>query len=60
MKAKDFDNKLFNIAADLVVNQLIAPWKLPDSVITLETFQKLKLPRNKSVEWYYDNLRKML
>ena len=58
MKAKDFDNKLFNIAADLVVNQLIAPWKLPDSAITLETFPKLKLPRNKSVEWYYDNLKK--
>ena len=58
MKAKDYGNKLFNIAADLVVNQLIKPWKLPDSAITLETFPKLKLPRNKSVEWYYENLKK--
>ena len=58
MKAKDYDNKLFNIAADLVVNQLIKPWKLPDSAITLESFPKLKLPRDKSVEWYYENLKK--
>ena len=58
IKAKEYDNKIFNIAADIVVNQLIAPWKLPDSAITLETFPKLKLPRNKSVEWYYENLIK--
>ena len=58
MKTKDYDNKLFNIAADLVVNQLIAPWKLPDSAVTLETFPELKLPRDKSVEWYYENLKK--
>jgi len=58
IKAKEYDNKIFNIAADIVVNQLIAPWKLPDSAITLETFPNLKLPRNKSVEWYYENLLK--
>ena len=57
MKAKDYDNKLFNIAADIVVNQLIAPWKLPDSAVTLETFPELKLPPNKSVEWYYEHLK---
>ena len=58
MKTKDYDNKLFNIAADLVVNQLISPWKLPDSAVTLETFPELKLPPDKSVEWYYENLKK--
>jgi len=58
MKTKDYDNRLFNIAADLVVNQLISPWKLPDSAVTLETFRELKLPPDKSVEWYYENLKK--
>ena len=58
MKTKTYDNKLFNIAADIVVNQLIAPWKLPDSAVTLETFPELKLPKDKSVEWYYENLKK--
>jgi len=58
MKTKDYDNKLFNIAADIVVNQLISPWKLPDSAVTLETFPELKLPPDKSVEWYYEKLKK--
>jgi len=58
MKTKDYDNRLFNIAADIVVNQLISPWKLPDSAVTLETFRELKLPPDKSVEWYYENLKK--
>ena len=58
MKTKDYENRLFNIAADLVVNQLISPWKLPDSAVTLETFRELKLPPDKSVEWYYENLKK--
>ena len=58
MKTKSYDNQLFNIAADIVVNQLIAPWKLPDSAVTLETFPELKLPKDKSVEWYYENLKK--
>lgn len=56
MKVKDYDNKLFNIAADLVVNQLIAPWKLPESAVTLQSYPELKLPPDKSVEWYYKNL----
>lgn len=58
MKTKTYDNQLFNIAADIVVNQLIAPWKLPDSAVTLETFPELKLPKDKSVEWYYESLKK--
>ena len=58
MKTKSYDNQLFNIAADIVVNQLITPWKLPDSAVTLETFPELKLPKDKSVEWYYENLKK--
>lgn len=57
MKTKSYDNQLFNIAADIVVNQLINPWKLPDSAVTLDTFPELKLPKDKSVEWYYENLK---
>lgn len=58
MQSNSYDNKLFNIAADLVVNQLIEPWKLPESAITLSTFPELNLPTDKSVEWYYKELQK--
>lgn len=58
MQSKSFENKLFNISADLVVNQLIGPWDLPKSAITLATFSELDLPPNKSVEWYYKELQK--
>ena len=57
-QSKSYDNKLFNIAADLVVNQFIDPWRLPESAITLSTFSELNLPPNKSVEWYYKELQK--
>ncbi|MBR98340.1 MAG: hypothetical protein CMC57_00020 [Flavobacteriaceae bacterium] len=57
MQSKSYDNKLFNIAADLVVNQLIEPWRLPESAITLSTFSALNLPPDKSVEWYYKKLK---
>ena len=57
MKTKSYDNQLFNVAADIVVNQLIDPWKLPDSAVTLDSFPELKLPKDKSVEWYYENLK---
>ena len=58
IQSNSYDNKLFNIAADLVVNQLIEPWKLPGSAITLSTFPELNLPPDKSVEWYYKELQK--
>ena len=57
MKTKSYDNQLFNVAADIVVNQLVNPWKLPDTAVTLDTFPELKLPPDKSVEWYYENLK---
>ena len=57
MQSKSYDNKLFNIAADLVVNQLIEPWRLPESAVTLSTFSDLNLPPDKSVEWYYKKLK---
>ena len=51
-----YDRSLFNIAADLVVNQFIGSWKLPDSAVTLRTFPDLGLEQNQTVEWYYEKL----
>ncbi|MFO0647847.1 MAG: VWA-like domain-containing protein [Polyangiales bacterium] len=52
------DPLVFNLAADIVVNQFIAsPWKLPDDAVTLATFPDLKLEKDKPVEWYYERLR---
>ena len=51
-----YDRSLFNIAADLVVNQFIGSWKLPDSAVTLSTFPDLGLEQNQTVEWYYEKL----
>ena len=56
---KKYDRKLFNIAADLVVNQFIGKWDLPKSAVTLSSFPDLKLIENKSVEWYYDKIVKL-
>jgi len=56
---KKYDRKLFNIAADLVVNQFIGKWDLPKSAVTLSSFPDLKLSENKSVEWYYDKIVKL-
>jgi predicted metal-dependent peptidase len=56
---KKYDRKLFNIAADLVVNQFIGKWNLPKSAVTLSSFPDLKLSENKSVEWYYDKIVKL-
>jgi predicted metal-dependent peptidase len=56
---KNADLKLFNIAADLVVNQLISPWPLPKSGVTLKTFPDYDLQPDQTVEWYYDKLLKL-
>lgn len=53
---KKFDLKLFNIAADIVVNQFIGNWNLPKTAVTLSTFPDLKLEPDKSVEWYYERI----
>lgn len=53
---REGDPKIFNIAADLVVNQLVAPWPLPESAVTLALFPDLALKPNQSLEWYYDRL----
>ncbi|MDB2417268.1 VWA-like domain-containing protein [Paracoccaceae bacterium] len=56
---KNTDPELFNIAADIVVNQLIAPWPLPETGVTLKTFPDYDLRPDQTVEWYYDKLLKL-
>lgn len=52
---------LWNLAADLVVNQLIGkPWRLPDSAITLDTFPDLGLKPDMTADQYYDALHGLL
>lgn len=49
--------QLYNIAADIVVNQYIDPAQLPEGAITLATFKELKLPKDQTVEYYYRRLQ---
>ena len=53
------DFRLFNIAADLVVNQFVSPWPLPEGAILLTTFPDLDLPADQTMDWYYDRLAKL-
>lgn len=50
------DAHLFNLAADLVVNQVVAPWPLPEGAIELSTFPDLGLEKDRTLEWYYEKL----
>jgi predicted metal-dependent peptidase len=51
------DAELRNIAADLVVNQFVAPFKLPVGCILLSTFPDAGLEPDQTMEWYYNKLR---
>ena len=53
------DAKLFNIAADLVVNQHVAPWPLPEMAVTLREFPDMNLEANQTLEWYYEKLKSL-
>jgi predicted metal-dependent peptidase len=52
--------RLFNIAADLVVNQHIAPWPVPKNAATLKLFPDLDLKPDQSLDWYYARLAPLL
>ena len=54
-----YNPKLFNIAADIVVNQFIGKWDLPKSAVTLSSFPDLNLSKNESIEWYYKKILKL-
>ena len=54
------ENKyLYNLAADLVVNQYIGKWKLPENAITLKSFHWVSLKEFQSLDYYYEELKKM-
>lgn len=57
LQGKTYANRqLFNLAADLVVNQYLAPDQLLQDAITLERFPELELPPFRSLAFYYDTL----
>lgn len=53
------DAVLFNIAADLVVNQHVAPWPLPKMAVTLGEFPDMGMEVNQTLEWYYEKLKSL-
>lgn len=61
IRYSDFSYKeLFNIAADLVVNQYISREQLIDEAIFLQTFPELKLIPYQSLNYYYNRLLELL
>ena len=50
------NKKLFNIAADLEINQYIDNNMLPEGGLTLDSFKELKLPKKAGTKKYYDLL----
>jgi hypothetical protein len=54
------DAKVFSVAADLVVNQLVKPHPLPDGYPALADFPDLGLEPDESVDDYYGGLMKLL
>jgi len=47
---------IFNVAADIVVNQLITRGQLPGGALTLESFPSLDLLEDQSVKYYYEKI----
>ena len=54
------DVKIHNIAADLVVSQLISPWPQIPQAITLDSFPELELKADQTLEYYYKKLTELL
>lgn len=58
---KDFpDHKLFNISADLEVNQYISSNWLPDGAIIMSMFSDLNLNARAGTKYYYEKLKQNL
>ena len=56
---KNKDQRLVNIAMDLVVNQYILRSNLPEESIFLETFPELNLEEERTWKYYYEILKKL-
>jgi predicted metal-dependent peptidase len=56
-RSRDFANKLvYNIAADILVNQYIAPEQLPQGAVLLSKFVGIELIAEQTVDYYYEQL----
>ena len=60
-RTKDFsDHKLMNIAADVVVNQYVNLSIMDsDDYVSITKFTDINLETNKSIDYYYDKLKKL-
>lgn len=59
-KTKEFGNKtLFHLASDIVINQYISSEQREKDAITIERFPFLNLEKGKSVDYYYQKLKKL-
>ncbi len=54
------DHKIFNIAADLEINQYIERSELPEGCIQMETFPDYELPEKAGTVFYYDFLKQKI
>jgi len=57
LRDKFEDMRLFNVAADVEINQYIGPDYLPEGGLTIDTFPELKLPERAGTKVYYDLLQ---
>ena len=57
MKDSFDDDKLFNIAADLEINQYIEDEFLPEGGLKLDSFPEINLPKKAGTRVYYDILK---
>ena len=54
------DHKIFNIAADLEINQYIPRDELPESALFLDKFPEYELPEKAGTVFYYDFLKQKI
>tara|TARA_R110000787_G_scaffold236584_1_gene343126 strand:- start:2454 stop:3617 length:1164 start_codon:yes stop_codon:yes gene_type:complete len=57
LRDKYSDHQLFNIAADLEINQYILESNLPDGGLLLSSFPELQLPKKAGTDKYYELLQ---
>ncbi len=50
------NKQIYNIAADLAVNQYLTKEQLPDDAITFDDFPELKMDREKGIPYYYNKI----
>jgi len=56
LRSRYADKKLFNIAADLEINQYIRADRLPEGGLLLSSFPELDLEKKKGTNYYYEKL----